>query len=150
MPFFKCLLNVTRRGAEITNRGRAFVCVLSPIDGPVCVQQLEDGLAVHFSRDVDTGHIQQRRCQVDVEHDVRVSAGKKGASDAFSVGRENVSKIWWMLAMEALPNVVEPHHSHGALFHVRASHVEWNTDVKLVRHGLALDQAELADVVAMV
>lgn len=41
-------------------------------------------------------------------------------------------------------------HSHGALFHVWASHVERNTDVKLVGHGLALDQAELADVVAMV
>lgn len=66
------------RGAEITNHGRARVRVRSPIDGPVCVQQLEDGLAVHFGRDVDTGHVQQRRRQVDVEHDVRVPAGERG------------------------------------------------------------------------
>lgn len=52
--------------------------------------------------------------------------------------------------MRALSNVVVLHHLHGALLHVRASHVERNTDVELVGHGLALDQAELADVVAMV
>lgn len=63
-------------GAEITNHGRACVRARSPIDGLVCVQQLEDGLAVHFSWDVDTGHVQHRRRQVDVEHDVRVPAKK--------------------------------------------------------------------------
>lgn len=61
--------------------GGARVCrnnqrVSSPIDRLVCVQQLEDGLAVHFSRDVNSGNVQQCRRQVDVEHDVRVSAGK--------------------------------------------------------------------------
>lgn len=47
-------------------------------------------------------------------------------------------------------NAAVLHHSHGTLLHVRASHVERNADVELVGHGLALDQAELADVVAVV
>lgn len=52
--------------------------------------------------------------------------------------------------MQARQNVDGLHHSHGALLHAGASHVERNADVKLVGHGLALDQAELADVVAVV
>lgn len=52
--------------------------------------------------------------------------------------------------MQARQNVDGPHDSHGALLHAGASHVERNADVKLVGHGLALDQAELADVVAVV
>lgn len=43
-----------------------------------------------------------------------------------------------------------PNHSHGTLFHVRSSDEEGNTDVKLVRHGFALNQAKLANMVAMV
>lgn len=41
-------------------------------------------------------------------------------------------------------------HLQRAGLHVGAPHVERDPDVELVRHGLALHQAELADVVAVV
>ena len=41
-------------------------------------------------------------------------------------------------------------HSHGSCLHIGASYVEGHPDVKLVGHGLALDQAVLANVVAVV
>ena len=47
---------------------------------------------------------------------------------------------WWSLV----------HHSHGPLVHAGPSYEEGHADVELVGHGLALDQTELSDVVAVV
>lgn len=47
--------------------GNVLLCgVCSPIDWPLCVQQLEDGFAIHLCRNIQSGHVQQSRCQVDV------------------------------------------------------------------------------------
>lgn len=60
MAFLKCLLNA-RTLCKIID-----VTVCSPIDWPVCVQQLKDRFAVHFCRDINTGHVQQSRRQIDI------------------------------------------------------------------------------------
>lgn len=41
-------------------------------------------------------------------------------------------------------------HLHGSSLHTGASYIERNPYVKLIRHGFALDQAKLSDVVAVI
>lgn len=45
----------------------------SPVHWFVCVQQFEDGLAVHLCRDVHSCHVQQGGRHVDIQHNVRVT-----------------------------------------------------------------------------
>lgn len=117
------------------------ISVCLPIDRPVRVQQFEDGFAIHFCRDVNTGHVQQRRRQVNIQHDVRVTAERRSRHRPRAKHRQKLQE-----------NTEErkENHSHGALFHVRPSDEEGNADVKLIRHRLALNQTELADMVAVV
>jgi hypothetical protein len=46
-----------------------------PVDRFVCVQEFEDGLAVHIRGNIGTGHVQQCGSQVNVQHHMRVTAG---------------------------------------------------------------------------
>lgn len=41
-------------------------------------------------------------------------------------------------------------HSPNATWHVRSAHEERHADVEFERHGLALDEAELSEVIAVV
>lgn len=124
-----------------------------PIASPLLFQQLENGLSIHVWRRVKSSNVQNCGSQVNVQHHMRVSE-KVYACSLLSFLQIN---IYFEEPRGILENTLQciyciglSCYLHCPWLHIGSSKEERYTDVKIIRHRLALDQPKLTDVVAMI